>query len=457
MIIEKTILNLVSYVSLNDIFNNFKGFKDESIDIIVKLIERKDDKLMNDISCMFQGINTLSPRTNFNEFNTENIKYMVSLFDNCSSNNELPDISNFNTKNVINMSYMFSNCNSLYRLPDISKWNTEKLIDVSHMFHNSESLTSLPDISKWNMNNINKMNEMFKNCRMLKNWPNLSRWKIKKEAEADNMFQGCTFLELMLDENNSFKTLKKIVNTAHSTYIKLENPSAKICMLITLYFFGALYFIPTFYSIKLNELEKYVSNPIKNFDLMKFFNISHIAESKNISNLIIITEDKEAFINKEINFTKINKDIKFEKSAYNIKVFSIFHGIICIFKFIILIGNRFILKKLEEIGNQTYSILYLSTLFLLNILSIILELLISLFINRLQESFLTFINEIGNLFQVRIKNHLYFSYIIFSNNLNIFVSVIFIAFIISLCRKPLNQAMNTSIDFISVINKIHKN
>ena len=53
------------------------------------------------------------------------------MFYNCSSLNQLPDISKFNTKNVIDMSYMFYNCSSIKELPDISKWNMEKIRDIS--------------------------------------------------------------------------------------------------------------------------------------------------------------------------------------------------------------------------------------------------------------------------------------------------------------------------------------
>ena len=167
------------------------------------------------------------------------------------------------------------------------------------MFQNCESLSSLPDVSKWNMNNVNKMNEMFKNCEMLNNWPKLSRWKIKEDTEKDNMFQGCILLDLMYDKYKGFGNIKKIVNSAHKVYTKLENSSIQICVFIFLILLGLLYIVPIYYSTKLNELDKFASDPIKNFKLMNYFNISRIAEYKNISNLTIINEDKEAFINKE--------------------------------------------------------------------------------------------------------------------------------------------------------------
>ena len=444
LIIEKKIFDLVSDIILDDIFKDFKGFNDESIILNVKLIEKKD-KLMNNISFMFQEISTLSSDTNFNEFNTENIKYMNGLFYNCSSNNELPDISNFNTKNVVNMSYMFYNCNSLYSLPDISKWNTEKLLDASHMFQNCGSLWSLPDISKWNMNNVNKINEMFKNCEMLNNWPKLSRWKFKEDAERDNIFQGCILLDLMYDKYKGFGNIKKIVNTAHKVYTKLENPSSKICMLISIILSGILYIVPTYYSTKLNELNQFVSDPIKNFKLMNYFNISRIAEYKNISNLTIINEDKEAFINKELNFTNFNNNIKFEKSAYQIKIMGIFYGILGFIKFIIILfGNRFMLPKLEKFDNLTYIIIYLFIAFFVDICSLILEILIFNFTRSLEESFLLFIKQIKNLFWVHLDNSIFFLYIYSTIFMNIIFSILLMFHVIGSCRRYLNKKISTN-------------
>ena len=59
---------------------------------------------------------------------------MCMMFSNCSSLNNLPDISKWDTKNVTNMSNIFSGCNSLNNLADISKRNTKNVTNMSHMF-----------------------------------------------------------------------------------------------------------------------------------------------------------------------------------------------------------------------------------------------------------------------------------------------------------------------------------
>ena len=45
------------------------------------------------------------------------------------------------------MNSMFRQCSSLLNLPDISKWNIENVIDISEIFKECESLSFLPDIS----------------------------------------------------------------------------------------------------------------------------------------------------------------------------------------------------------------------------------------------------------------------------------------------------------------------
>jgi surface protein len=46
---------------------------------------------------------------------------MSSLFGDCKSLTELPDISIWDTRNVVNFGGKFSDCISLKQLPDISK------------------------------------------------------------------------------------------------------------------------------------------------------------------------------------------------------------------------------------------------------------------------------------------------------------------------------------------------
>ena len=65
------------------------------------------------------------------------------------------------------MSSMFSQCLSLYQIPDISKWDISDVKYLNELFYNCESLISLPDISKWNTSNVIDLNYMFCNCSAL--------------------------------------------------------------------------------------------------------------------------------------------------------------------------------------------------------------------------------------------------------------------------------------------------
>ena len=87
---------------------------------------------------------------------------MGGLFYECSSLEELPDLSKWNTKNTIFMMAMFYGCRKLKSLPDISKWSTDNVINITLLFFNCYSLKTLPDISKWNIYNPNiKLNVLF--------------------------------------------------------------------------------------------------------------------------------------------------------------------------------------------------------------------------------------------------------------------------------------------------------
>ena len=101
---------------------------------------------------------------------------MSSMFDNCSSLEEIQDMSKWNTKFVKDMSKMLYNCSSLIKLPKILPWNTKNVEDMSKMFYNCSSLKELPYISHWDTKNVKDMNKMFYNCSSLISLPDISKW-----------------------------------------------------------------------------------------------------------------------------------------------------------------------------------------------------------------------------------------------------------------------------------------
>ena len=356
---------------------------------------------------------------------------------------------------------MFYNCSSLKKLSDISNWNTKNVINISNMFQNCESLTTIPDISKWDISNIKYMKETFKNCKLLSNFPNLENWEIKlrRETETIDIFEGCLSLENNLNELKSLSPLKKIINIIYS----LENYDFTLKRMLysffIIYFFGITY-APIYFSNKLDKLNEYAYNPVQSFDLINNFNISHIIELYNITNqkrIIKINKNKETFINKVINFTKINGNITFESELLKLKSLTIIHGIICFFKYSMLLLHQLIFKIFIK---SMHHIIYITIMFAFTIISIILVILNTRYIGKLLDAFDDFIYEIEYIFSIKIQQN-YLSEI---NNLEyIFVLIVFhflnllimISFIIFLCKVKLDQKtkLKTFNDYLINMNR----
>ena len=195
LIINEKTMEFNRLINLKSIFKKIPEINPIILD--VRLIERKN-QLMSDLSFMFSGISTIR-EINFDNYNSNNIKSMDFMFNNCSSIKELPDISSLNTKNVTNMSYIFNNCSSIKYLPDISKWDTRNVTNMSYMFYNCSSIENLPDISKWDTRNATNMSYMFYNCSSIKNLPDISKWDTRNVTDMSYMFNNCTSLELLPD------------------------------------------------------------------------------------------------------------------------------------------------------------------------------------------------------------------------------------------------------------------
>ena len=67
-------------------------------------------------------------------FNTENIKYINRMFENCNLLTSI-NISSFNTKNVVDMKSMFSGVRSLKSV-DLSNFNLENVVMMDNIFAN---------------------------------------------------------------------------------------------------------------------------------------------------------------------------------------------------------------------------------------------------------------------------------------------------------------------------------
>ena len=246
---------------------------------------------MKDLSFMFYEISTITSKSKFDGFNSDNITNMSYMFCNCSSLQEIPDISKFNTKNVTDMSYLFYNCSLLKQLPDISDWEMENVSNTRSMFENCLSLSTLPDISNWNTKNIKNMNCMFKNCESLLYEPNLSKWIINKDTQTSQMFDGDLFLKGNI---TIFRIFFKCLNKYYSI-IKKSDKFSFCKFFVIIIILNCLTFIPIYSSFNLDRSIESISDPIEYFPLNNFKNINMEENKKTVD----LNSIKESLLNKE--------------------------------------------------------------------------------------------------------------------------------------------------------------
>ena len=419
LIINEKTIKLSRYINLSDIFDNFNLITNWPLILDVKLIIKKT-KSSFDLSFMFYEISTISSKTIFNNLNNIKITKMNHMFYNCWLLKQIPDISEINTSNVTDMSYMFCNCSSLTQLPDLSKWNTKNVVDISHMFQNCELLINPPDISMWKTGNI---------------------------KEIDDVFEGCTLLEEKIQKNNFQFTIihNCLKNAGH--ICQLSCPFI-FFLLLCLLILGII-FEPVYISFHLDKLNKGITNPIKTFDLIKYTNISYITEILKITNstkIQEINENKEDFINNNINFTYINGNVKFETSQKVLKINNIIHSIVLFIKIILI---YFICSKEKFIFIKERIILYLTLQLIFSLISLVFEIFNYFYIGTLLNSLYNFLDKINELFRIDIPQ-IYKDDIDRINSLqksgeiNFLVSIVFILFILCECKKKIQEKIKVN-------------
>ena len=433
LIINEKIIELNSFINLYDIFDDIILHGTFQLDVI--LFERKC-KSMTDLSYMFDGISTLTSKSNFFGFNNNNIRKMNYFFNGCKLLKKLPDISEINTENVTDMSYMFNNCLSLTDLPNISKWKTENVKDISYMFNNCKMLTSLPNISKWNTSNIDKIEGIFNNCKSLSNLPNLAKWNIREDIKDDNIFEGCYLLEVKLQNNNYkckklFDCLKIISPTLNKLSKCFLNYIPYISVIYFIYLFFYYQIISFYNSLYLTEIKEIVSNPAKYFYLEKHANFTYMDEIFIITqnNKTYLLENKEFFLNNVFNFTYFNDNIKFEIYEKKIKKTSITNFIFIIIKYTLLFFSIFYFRKIKL--SNAIKIIHLFAFILLNAFSMVFEIRNIIVGYKLFRSLNKFFEVIQIFFKIEIsqfvvdaKNKIHISYI--SDSISLTISIFFI-------------------------------
>ena len=312
------------------------------------------------------------------------------------------------------------------------------------MFENCESLTLLPDISNWNKNkNINDKNNFILNCKSLEKLPDLSNLFNEEELRDNYIFEGCIKLEEKIKDNNKevlkllfdclIYILKNLIYFCEkiSTCLKLGYNCYRtvvyiLCAISILW----LVFIHLYNSFFLDESNEFINNPVTY--LMNHTNISYIIEVKNITiitDIKRISENKEEFINKEMNFTFINSNITFEASQRNIKEFSIIISII-FFINILIIFLIFVFKSLQ--------IIPFIFIIITDILAVVIGKKYLIIINNFSNSFKIYNNKLKKLFKRQFGKNIMDEYnslnlSVISIKLNISIILLFILYLIMMC------------------------
>ena len=93
-------------------------------------------------SYLFMGYSALKKISGMNLFKTDKACYMESMFEGCSSLNNL-DVQYFNTSKVLTMKSMFKDCESLVSFIGLDKLNTSNVVYMNSMFYGCKSLVKL--------------------------------------------------------------------------------------------------------------------------------------------------------------------------------------------------------------------------------------------------------------------------------------------------------------------------
>ena len=146
-------------------------------------------------------------RLDLTNFNTEKVKEMGYMFDQCRNLEEIlinPTI--FITREATSMGHMFSQCNNLKRI-DLHSFNTNKVEFFNHMFNECQNLTNL-DLSIFNNSDKANLAEMFKGCSNLKSI-NLNSFKIGENNTINGMLDDLPNIEKIIVNENFIDKYKE--------------------------------------------------------------------------------------------------------------------------------------------------------------------------------------------------------------------------------------------------------
>lgn len=149
------------------------------------------------MSFMFAGCSSLK-ELDLRSFDTGNVVIMEGMFCACSSLKEL-DLSSFETGKVTDMTCMFAACSSMTEF-DLSSFNTSQVVYMHSMFDNCRTLQEL-DLSIFNTKNVVDMYGMFADCFNIF-CIDLRSFETNSAIRMDSMFRYCTSLSKIITSEN---------------------------------------------------------------------------------------------------------------------------------------------------------------------------------------------------------------------------------------------------------------
>jgi uncharacterized repeat protein (TIGR02543 family) len=177
---------------------------------------------VTDMSNMFQKCASLTS-LDLGSFKTDKVTDMKCMFFGCEGLESL-NLSSFDTGNVGNMRKMFIGCSGLQEITFGDDFRTDKVTDMESMFENCKSLTSL-NLSGFHTGQVTSMFSMFGNCSSLTTL-NLKNFDTSNVMTITSMFAGCESLESLDLSNFNFS----MVTTADELETETDDDDYSSCV-----------------------------------------------------------------------------------------------------------------------------------------------------------------------------------------------------------------------------------
>ena len=300
---------------------------------------------------------------------------------------------------------------------------------------------------------------MFGNCKLLKNLSILSKWNLKDDFQIKTMFIGCETYERQLESRENFNFCDYI----HCILINCCKCCSKCCKYCCKLFWYIIFlicllsitililkspFVPLYSSFNLGKLDQEISEMKQDIDLINDTNVTHISSILNITNSSLIkkmSENKEGVICYFLDYIrkKSNKSLKKNKNTFKVYsiIIAITNTINIIFFVLCVLALKYITISIMEYKNKL--LIILSAIFILNIVSIIFEILELLIDLELYDSINKIKIELEYFFQTEFEED-YFSDIEYLSDtivaicVDLFITIISIIIIIFLFNDLLD-------------------